>query len=169
MMPAFRLKILATAIIAFIAATLASCAGDGCTSGTSSVPLAGFYSASTQKVIAIDSITVYGIGAPGDSMLVNCGRNISEIELPLRLSTQSVQFVFHYDQQAISDVRYNDTITLVYDALPFFESDECGVFYVFDITSHHCTNHIIDSIAVPNPHVSNLSIETMKLFFRTQE
>lgn len=168
-MPALRLKILTAALCAILVGTMASCAGDGCTSGTSSVPLVGFYSASTQKAIVIDSLTVYGIDAPGDSMLTNCGRNMKQIELPLRLSSKSVQFVFHYDQQAISDERYNDTITLNYDALPYFESDECGVFYVFDITGHHHTSHLIDSMAVTFPHVNNLSIETVKLFFRTQE
>ena len=155
--------------IAAAAAMLLSCAGDGCTSGTANTPQVGFYSSSTLKAIAVDSLSVYGIGAPGDSMLLKCGRAISSLELPLRLSTSSVQFVLHYDQEAISDVRYNDTITLAYDAKPWFESDECGVFYVFDITSHKCTNHLIDSMAVPNPHVSNLGIETAKLFFRTQE
>lgn len=155
--------------IAAAAAMLLSCAGDGCTSGTASTPQVGFYSSSTLKAIAVDSLTVYGIGAPGDSLLLNCGRAISSLELPLRLATGNVQFVLHYNQKAISDVRYNDTITLAYDAKPWFESDECGVFYVFDITSHKCTNHLIDSMAVPNPHVSNLGIETVKLYFRTQE
>ena len=33
----------------------------------SSIPLAGFYSASTEERVVIDSIKVYGLGAPGDS------------------------------------------------------------------------------------------------------
>ena len=169
-MQSLRLKILPLALgIVVAAAMLHSCAGDGCTSGTASTPQVGFYSSSTLKAIAVDSLTVYGIGAPGDSLLVNCGRNLSSLELPLRTSVGNVQFVLHYDQKAISDERYNDTITLAYDAMPWFESDECGVFYVFDITSHHCTDHLIDSIAVPNPHVNNLGVETVKLYFRTQE
>ena len=97
-MQSLRLKILPLALgIVVAAAMLHSCAGDGCTSGTSSVPIVGFYSSSTQKAIAVDSLTVYGIGAPGDSLLVNCGRNLSKLELPLRTSVGNVQFVLHYD------------------------------------------------------------------------
>ena len=148
---------------------IVSCAGEGCTSGTSSVPRAGFYSSATGDAITIDSLSGYGVDVPGDSMLLRCQRNVHQTYLPLRISEGTSKFVIHYDQKDISDIRYNDTITLHYEAKPHFESDECGVFYMFDITGYECTNHFVESMELVYPHVSNIDVETIKLFFRTKE
>lgn len=43
------------------------CNSSGCMENQSSIPLAGFYSAGTEERVVIDSIKVYGLGAPGDS------------------------------------------------------------------------------------------------------
>ncbi|MDD6025803.1 MAG: hypothetical protein PUD26_04290, partial [bacterium] len=82
---------------------LSACGSDGCTSNTASIPLAQLYSSSTLKAIAVDSISVYGIGAPGDSMIVRCGRSISQFTMPLRTTVDETKYVIHYDQKALSD------------------------------------------------------------------
>ncbi|MGM9803700.1 MAG: DUF6452 family protein [Muribaculaceae bacterium] len=172
-MPKMRVKhslltMAAAMLVGLMAIAATSCNSDGCTTGVTSLPLAVFYSAETQKTIAVDSISVYGVDAPGDSMLVRCGRNVSRVYLPLRISQSEVQYVFHYDQTAICNPLLNDTLTISYDAVPYFESADCGVFYIFDVNNYTHTKHIIDSVSIPYNRISNMDVETVRIFFRTQ-
>lgn len=160
---------LAMVAIVLMGMAAVSCAGDGCTSGTSSVPRAGFYASSTGDAISIDSLSVYGVDVPGDSMLLRCARSVHQTYMPLRISQGSTRYVLHYDQKAICDERNNDTITIAYDAKPLFVSDECGVIYVYDITDCKYTNHILESVELVYPHVSNYDVEALKLYFKTDE
>ncbi len=166
-MPMRRLPAVMAAVMA--CAMAVSCAGDGCTSGSSSTPRAGFYASATGDAVSIDSISVYGVGVPGDSMLLKCAAKATQTYLPLRISQNSTAYVIHYDQKALSDTRYNDTLTLHYEATPHFESTECDVFYYFDITSLTCTNHLIDSVKLVYSHVNNIDAETMKIYFKTNQ
>jgi len=156
-------------LLVALCAMVTACAGDGCSSGTSSIPRAGFYASGTGDAVTIDSISVYGVEVPGDSMVLRCARNVHQTYMPLRISQETTKYVIHYDQKALCDISNNDTITLHYKATPFFESDECGVLYLFDITGFECTNHLIESVEVVYPHVSNIDVETLKLYFRTEE
>ena len=148
---------------------LSACGSDGCTSNTASIPLAQLYSSSTLKAIAVDSISVYGIGAPGDSMIVRCGRSISQFTMPLRTTVDETKYVIHYDQKALSDPRYNDTITLHYNVLPMFDSKECGVVYAFEVSDFYYTRHLIDSMAMPYNRITNLTSVAVQLYMRTQQ
>lgn len=148
---------------------LGACGSDGCQSSTACIPLAQLYSSSTQRAITVDSMSVYGIGAPGDSMIVRCGRNVSQFSLPLRTSVGETKYVIHYDQKALSDPRYNDTITLHYNVLPMFDSNECGVVYAFEISDYSCTDHLVDSMAMPYNRITNLTTVSVQLYMRTTE
>ena len=155
-------------VLACAVCSLVSCSSDGCTNNLGCVPKAGFYSNATKNSVMVDSITIYGVGVPGDSMLTECGR-VTSVYLPLRMSTDMCQYVFHYDQKAISNPLFNDTITFHYDVVPYFESSECGAIVQFDITDFTYTRHVIDSVAVPFTHITNVDVETVKIFFRTSE
>ena len=64
---------------------MASCSNNGCEENSSSLPLAGFYSSQTKTSIAIDSLTVYGIGSPGDSAIIRNQSSTKQVYLPHNL------------------------------------------------------------------------------------
>ncbi len=148
---------------------VASCGGDGCNSKTTSIPTARLFSMSTKKMILVDSLTVYGIGAPGDSMILHNAYRVSDIPMPFRYTAVSTQFVIHYEQKAISHPSFNDTLTFKYELVPIFDSSECGVIYAFDIVDYKCTKHLIDSISVPNKRVTNVSTVSVMLYMHTAQ
>ena len=148
---------------------LSACGSDGCNSNTACIPLAQLYSSSTLKAITVDSISVYGIGAPGDSMIVRCGKSISQFTMPLRTTVDETKYVLHYDQKALSHPRNNDTITMRYKVDAIFDSKECGVVYAFEISDFTYTRHLIDSMAMPYNRITNLTSVSVQLYMRTQQ
>ena len=143
------------------------CNTSECLGNQSSIPLAGLYSATTEKAISIDSITVYGYDAPNDSMLLKNAQGIKQVYMPLRINTSETKYIFHYDQKAISGIENNDTITLKYTSKPYFDSFECGAMYQFEITEFSYTQHIMDSVAVISKIITNADVETIKIFMKT--
>ena len=108
---------------------VAACSSDTCRDSTNAVPVAAFYSSSTQGMITVDSLTVYGIGVPNDSA----------------------------------------TLTVNYVPQLVFTSAECGVMYFYEIPECGTTTHLIDSVAVVSADVSNVSAETLRIYFRTSD
>ena len=62
--PAVTIALLATCLL------MATSCGEGCLDNKNSLPKAGFYSAATGEAVAVNNLTVSGIGAPGDSTLL---------------------------------------------------------------------------------------------------
>lgn len=145
----------------------AGCNTSGCLDNQSSLPLAGFYSASSKSKVSLDSISVYAVDVPGDSMMVRCGTAVSQVYMPFDMEHGSVRYVLHYDQKALADERLNDTITINYDAVPYFVSDECGAMYFFDIKDYTWTRHIVDSVAFTSDRITNANVENIKIYVRT--
>lgn len=154
--------------VAVVMWLFSSCNNDSCQSNSTSLPLAGFYSSADGRKVSVDSLTIYGIGAPGDSAIVRCGRAVQQAYLPLRTTVSTTQYVLQYEALGIPKPEYNDTITLTYDKRPYFEDSQCGALYVFDITSHSCTHHFVDSLVVRSSHITNLDVETLQIYFRTE-
>lgn len=145
-----------------------TCSTDGCLDNQSSIPLAGFYSSSSKSAISIDSLSIYGVGVPGDSMLANC-ETVSQVYLPLDMEHDSTCFVIHYNHAELSDTAYNDTITINYVAVPYFVSEECGAMYYYDITEYSCTTHLLDSMQITTDRFTNVDTETVKIYVRTSD
>lgn len=145
---------------------LPGCNTVGCLENQSSVPLAGFYSYSTGSAISVDSIKVYGIGAPGDSML-NTSVRASTVYLPFRADYASTSFAFRYLQSSLDYPQLIDTITFDYTSEPRFVSEECGAMYFYRITKMSHTTHLIDSVSVIDSLINNFDTERIKIFFRT--
>lgn len=146
---------------------LQGCSTSECLGNQSSIPLAGLYSAVTEKAITIDSITVYGYAAPNDSMLLKNAQGIKQVYLPLRINNSETQYIFHYDQKAISAIENNDTVTLKYTSKPYFDSFECGAMYQFEITELSYTTHIMDSVGLISNVITNADVETIRIFLKT--
>ncbi len=158
-------SILLLAVILLVG--VAACNSDeGCEGNTSSMPLAGFYSSQTKKAITIDSLTVFGVGVPNDSLLLDTAR-ASQTYLPLDIEKTQARFVIRYDQQQLAALKLADTITIDYSPRPYFHSEECGAMYYFDVKGYRTTNVLIDSMQIITPVFDNTTAETIKIYFRT--
>ncbi|RXE71258.1 hypothetical protein ED352_06215 [Muribaculaceae bacterium Isolate-002 (NCI)] len=159
------------ATVAAMAVMLAcwSCSSTGCTDNRSSLPLAGFYTSGSGSTIALDSIDVGGVGAPGDSLLLAAGETATEVYLPLRSEREAAAFFIAYRYKALDFPELNDTITFGYSALPYFASEECGAMMRYRIKSVTYSRHLLDSVAiVPTDSViTNANIENLRLYFKT--
>ena len=102
---------------------LSGCSNDECLDNKNSLPLAGFYSSTTTPAsISLDSISIYGIGAPGDSVLHDSVRGLSQSYLPFRIDEGTTRYVIRYLSGLLGRYGIADTITFEYDPVPFFVS-----------------------------------------------
>lgn len=160
-----------TLILTFLTLALipTACNTSGCTDNQNSLPYAGFYSSTTEKEMALNTLDIFGIGAPGDSLLYSSGETLSSIYLPFRSSTDKTSYVFHYTQEGLEDPANNDTLTFRYTSEPYFASEECGAMLRYTITGFSHTRHLIDSIAITDSLITNVDNERIKIYFRTSE
>lgn len=154
-----------TALLLTIA--MPSCNTLGCLENQSSIPSAGFFSYPAGEAIVVDSIRVYGIGAVGDSML-NTSIRAASVYLPFRAEKPSTSFAFRYLQRNLDFPSFIDTITFTYDSEPRFVSEDCGAMYFYRITKMTHTTHLIDSVSILDSLITNLDVQRIKIFFRTQ-
>ena len=138
-----------------------------CRENRNSIALAGFYDSNKKGKIVISGLTVYGIGAPEDAMILDDAQNVKHVYLPMPINKSSVQFVFHYTQIGIDDIRYNDTLTVNYTPVPYFASKECGSMYIYEINDYSCTTNLVDSVKMPFDKITNIDCETVQMYLRT--
>lgn len=155
-------------IIAICAAAciLAGCNSSGCINNQNSLPLAGMYSYATLTQVSIPGLTIGGVGAPDDSLIVNKG-TVSSAYLPFRSTQSETAFFFHYNQEGIDNDAFNDTITFAYTSFPYFASEECGAMYRYKITDVIYTNHLIDSVGIVDSVITNIDRERIRIYFRS--
>ncbi len=161
------LYILLSIVAAF---AIAACSTDECLQNNNALPLAGFYSsAETPQQISIDSLEVYGIGAPGDSILSKGTTAISQLYMPFRLNSDTTRYVFRYLQNAIAAYDITDTIIFIYTREPRFVSSACGVSYVFAMDSIYSSKNLIDSVTCPSGEITNMAIENINIYFQVAD
>lgn len=158
-----------TGLVLLAALVLQSCSNVGCTENQNSLPLAGFYSMSTGHAIIPDSITVGGVDAPSDTLLLTLGSRVSSLYLPFRSTRPSTSFYIRYCQKALDRPELNDTLTFDYDAVPYFASEDCGAMYHYRVTAYTYTRHLIDSVGMTDSLITNVDRETIRIYFRTAE
>lgn len=144
--------------------TLAACS-DECTDNKNALPLAGFYSVSApQTQVYLQGVEVYGIGAPGDSIISEGAVSKDMVYLPFRIDSDTTAYAFRYSEAEGSLLP--DTITFIYTRQPRFASAACGVSYLFEMRDIKYTRHLIDSVACPKGYIDNANIENLEIFFR---
>ena len=147
--------------------SVSGCATNECYDNQNSLPLAGFYSsAEVPQSISIDSVSILGIGAPGDSVLQDSVRILSEVYLPFRIDQPSTTYEIRYLAGLPGIYRMADTITFNYDIVPMFVSAACGAVYYYKMNSIETTHYFIDSVACPGGVITNANIENLKIYFR---
>lgn len=143
---------------------LTACGSSGCYENRSSILLAKFYAYNLPtQAISVDSITVYGIGQPSDSLLLDSARNVSSMYLPFRNDADTTQYVIRYD--LLPSIIFNDTLTFVYNRYPYFISGDCGVVFNYVVEDFSYTRNMLDSAALVTPEVTNREVETIQLFY----
>lgn len=145
--------------------TVSGCASDECDGNRNTLPLAGFYSSAVSpQSISIDSLSIGGVGAPGDSLLLDSASNVSSVYLPFNLESGETEFEIRYLQRSMRGA--TDRIKFTYDAQPFFVSAACGVSYRFNIKNIECTHFAIDSVTVPGGVIDNANVQNIHIYFR---
>lgn len=164
----FLKKILGPFILLILfLACLSGCATSECYDNQNSLPLAGFYSSAQRPAaISIDSISIIGIGAPGDSILQDSVRSLSEVYLPFRIDQNSTTYEIKYLFGVAGLLRISDIITFNYEIKPMFVSSACGTVYYYEIQSIDYTTNFIDSVTCPGGVITNANSENLKIYFR---
>ena len=144
-----------------------SCATNECFDNQNSLPLAGFYSsAPVPQAISLDSISILGVGAPGDSVLQDSVRGLSETYLPFRIDQETTTYEIRYLTGIAGQLGISDYITFNYEIVPMFVSTACGAVYYYKMRSIEWTDNFIDSVTCPTGEITNANVENLKIYFR---
>lgn len=156
------------AVMTFVAVAVAGCNTSGCLDNQNSLPLAGFYDSATGAAVSLDSISVGGVGAVNDSLLLEAGQAASSVYMPLRSQKDFTEFFIHYayTAQGLDDPALNDTIGFSYESVPYFASEECGAMYRYKVSRLDYTTHLIDSVALVDSLITNVDTERLRIYFR---
>ena len=148
-------------------AVMASCGNSECFQNKNSLPLAGFYSSGEKpQQIALDSISILGLGAPGASVLQDSVRGLSQSYLPFRIDQESTTYEIRYLFGDAGKLEISDVITFNYKIEPWFVSSACGVSYRYVMKSIETTHNFIDSVTCPGGVIDNADRENIRIYFR---
>lgn len=144
---------------------LGACSGNECYENHSALPLAGFFSYPDGRALSLNRLTIYGVGAPGDSMLYY-QQTLREAYLPFRLDSDTTTYVFEYMTAEEEEPALTDTITFIYERKEWFVSPACGGMYFYDIKKVEHTENLVDSIYAES-RITNINAQNIKIFFDT--
>ena len=158
-------------LIVIITGLFAGCATEECYDNKNALPYAGFYGVMEGKMegLSIDSVMVYGLGAPGDSILSDGKKRISNLYLPFRIDKDTTAYVFRLINRSLGNYIVSDTVKFVYDLEPVFVSAACGVSYRYKIKEISNSGILIDSVICPGNVITNADRENLKIYFNTGE
>ena len=158
-------------LLVFGAGSLTHCSTDECYDNKTALPYAGFYGMadSLMQNVKIDSLEVYGIGAPGDSILSDGKTALSTLYLPFRIDSDTTTYVFRILREPLKSLGISDTVTFIYDREPRFVSGACGVSYLYTIKDIRTRGFLIDSVVCPDMEISNADKENIRIYFHTGE
>lgn len=157
---------------ALLLAAASGCATDECLDNQNSLPLAGFYSStSVPQPVTLDSISLYGVGAPGDSLVLNNARSVSQTYLPFRIDEEETSFRIYYESTAtINGGRpLYDEIKFSYGIEPWFVSSACGAIYKYKIRDISYTTLFLDSVTCPKGIIDNVPGQNIMFYFRVSQ
>lgn len=140
---------------------LAACSNEGCLNNRNSIPMAGFYALNNEQSLSVSGLAIYGIGSPGDSLLLDSTRSNHQVYLPLRGEVPSTSFVF-------ASGPITDTVTLSYNSWPYFDGEDCGAMWRYELTGIKYQRNLIDSILITDSLITNIERERLMIFLKTE-
>lgn len=158
-----RLAAIAAVVIAAVAS---GCNTTGCIDNRSSMPKAGFYSYTTLEPITLTMVSIGGVDAPDDSLMLSKG-SAESVYMPFRIDADATDYFIRYEAEGMNDPSMFDTLRFEYERIPYFASEECGVMFKYDVTSLRHTTHYIDSVAMPDHVIDNTDRINIEIYFRT--
>ncbi|HRF69020.1 MAG TPA: DUF6452 family protein [Muribaculum sp.] len=162
-------KILKLVLLACMLVVLhTSCNTSGCTENKSSIPLAGFYSYETLGAITVNEISIGGVDAPDDSLLLDNG-SAGKMYLPFRSTAEETSYFIRYESEQLGGGALYDIITFNYTSIPYFASEECGAMFRYKINEMYYTKHLIDSVGLVDSLITNEDVEKIHIYFRTAD
>ena len=124
----------------------------------------------------LDSLTITALGT--DSIILNNEKNVHTLMLPLRYTSDTTVFIFRYDpKRREKDV---DTLYIVQQNTPYFQSMECGYMMKQNIISAKFGKpgrpgnpppygngqpDQIDSLHINNKEANTNEIENLQIFY----
>ena len=167
----FRILMPVVGVVAFLGVMLlpTACNTEACLDSKSSIMTVGFYSfGDSSYAVTIDSVSVYGVGQPADSLLVDTAR-ISSFQATLRSDKDTTQYVIRYDQRNLNPRYKRDTLTFVYHAYVKFDKAECGAIYNYVIDEFYYTTWQIVGAEMMTDEINNQDVENVRLYYYVSE
>ncbi len=155
-------KSMATAVT--LLSMLAGCNSVGCIDNQSALPLAGFYDYETLQPKTLNNLEIGAVGAPNDSLMLD-NTPAASTYLPFNIGENETVYFIRYSGYGLEDPAMFDTLKFVYERLPYFASNDCGVMYKYDIKQLESTYHRIDSVALPRRVVTNIEVVAIEIYF----
>lgn len=118
----------------------------------------------------LDSLTITALGT--DSIILNNEKNVHTLMLPLRYTSDTTVFVFRYDpKRRPNDV---DTLYIVQQNTPYFQSMECGYMMKQNILGTRFGNtrnssERIDSLRILNKEANTNEIQNLEIFYKYRD
>ena len=120
----------------------------------------------------LDSLTITAYGT--DSVILNNEKDVYSLLLPLRYTNDTTIFVFHYNPAG--QPNHVDTLYVIQENTPYFQSMECGYMMEQDILSVHTGRpgsnsqpDRIDSLNLRNQEANANGIENLQIFYRYRD
>lgn len=145
------------ALILLLCTFIVSCSSNGCENNQNAIPMAGFYDYATRESLTVSGLSVYGVGAPNDSLVMAPTKTAHQVWLPFRGLQDFAAFRFDFGEE-------ENTVTFSYDAIPYYEGEDCGAMWRYHITNVEWDGATIDSVSVTDPIITNIERERIMIF-----
>ena len=143
-------------ITAFTAFAI-SCSPEACFEETNSFLKASFYSNSTKKQLAPDSITLTGVNQPANK-IYDKAKGVQPALFPLDASAGGCTFRIW-----INGV--TDTIQFRYTSFPHLISKECGYTFYHSLDTFFYSMNAIDYIYKSSTSITTANEENIRIFY----
>lgn len=126
----------------------------------------------------LDSLTITALGT--DSIILNNQKKVHTLMLPLRYTSDSTVFILKYDPKRYP--KYADTLYIVQQNTPYFQSMECGYMMKQNILSVNfgksaftppgvSPNQVvrINELHLQNKEANTNEIENLQIFYQYRD
>jgi hypothetical protein len=134
-----------------------SCTPGSCFDETEARVKATFYSLETGKILAPDSISLYGIDMDTNK-IYDRDLKVQSAEFPLKASDVSCKFIIK-----INGV--TDTMEFSYSNYPYLLSKECGYTYFYDLDTVVHSFNTIKSVSFEKKTITTFNEENMRIYY----
>lgn len=153
-----NLNIISALMISLLVILSFSCTPLNCIEETEAYLKISLYKESSGKLLAPDSITVYGLNMDSGK-LYNRSAAITEIKLPLNNAADKTEFIIKING-------ISDTVKFIYSSFPHLISKECGYSYYHTLdTTRIFTTNMIKNLKVQNGNITNLNEENIRIYY----